>query len=426
MRERITLTLVVLVAFATGSRVAWTTAPLGSPEVTSYTPDPTSNGRKPLTAISLSSSTHGFAVGYYNNGNTSQVNKTQSQRWDGSSWSGVTPPNPGSGDNFLYGVVTISSTEAWAVGSYINTSGNPTVMILHFTSGAWVDSSVSVSGSSGSVLTAVTANSASDVWAVGFYTPTGGSIYKTLTMHWDGSAWSTFTSPNVGTSNNKLYGVTQVPGTSYLFWAVGAYYDTTSSTYKTLAMRGDARNDASSFWSVISTPNVSSVPNCLRSVSALDSSNVWAVGFNDDQCFNEDALTTPSATNPSTTLIEKWDGTTSTWGIEDSPSPATDDFNALYGVSVASSTRVWAVGFYAYGNGWKTMVLGRDTTRGSIWEKHCSENSTATNPWDRLLGVDALSDSVAWAAGWRFPSQTGDKPTLIENYTGTDCFDANP
>lgn len=422
MKRQVIVIFVVLSAFTAGSLAAWATATLDWVKVTSYTPDPTSNGRKPLTAISLSSSTHGFAVGYYNNGNTSNVNKTQTQRWNGSSWSNVSSPNPGSGDNFLYGVTTVSSTEAWAVGSYATSSGSQTAMMLHFTSGAWVDSSVSVSGASASVLTAVTANSSSDVWAVGFYTPTGSSVYKTLTMHWDGTSWTTFTSPNVGTSDNKLYGVTQVPGTSYLFWAVGAYYDTTNSTYKTLAMRGDARNDASSFWSVISTPNVSGSPSCLRSVSALDSNNVWAAGFTDNQCFNEDALTNPSATNPSDTLIEKWNG--SSWAQESSPSPATGDFNALYGVSVASSTRVWAVGFYAYGNGWKTLVLGRGTN--GVWSKHCSENSGDDNPWLRLLGVDALSDSVAWGAGWQYPGQTGDKPTLIENYTGTDCFDANP
>lgn len=118
------------------------------------------------------------------------------------------------------------------------------------------------------MLAAVTANSASDVWAVGFYQPVGSTSYQTLTMHWDGTAWSSFTSPNVGTGSNKLYGVTQVPGSSYLFWAVGAYYDVTSSNYKTLILSGDSRRDSSSFWAVVSSPNVSGAPNCLRSVSA--------------------------------------------------------------------------------------------------------------------------------------------------------------
>jgi hypothetical protein len=239
-------------------------------------------------------------------------------------------------------------------------------------------------------------------------------------MRWNGSQWTQIASPNVGTSDNKLFGITQVPGSSYLFWAVGAYYDTTSSTYKTLTLEGDDRRGSLNFWAVKSSPNTSGVPNCLRSVSALDSNDVWAVGFTDSSCFSEDSEATASGST-GTLLTYKWDGTS--WAEETNTEPELTGFNRLFGVSVASSERVWAVGYYTYSSGWASLVLGRDSD--GVWRQHCSANPTneeAPHIWVRMLGVDALSSTVAWASGWYYPTQGGDKPTLVETYDEPDCF----
>ena len=52
-------------------------------------------------------------------------------------------------------------------------------------------------------------------------TTSNGSIDQTLTEHWNGTAWSVVASPNLGTSDNVLYGVAAVAANDV--WAVGYY-----------------------------------------------------------------------------------------------------------------------------------------------------------------------------------------------------------
>jgi hypothetical protein len=229
-------------------------------------------------------------------------------------------------------------------------------------------------------------------------------------MHWDGSSWSVVTSPNVdpGTNplikaDNKLYGITNVPGSSNLFWAVGARYDG-SGNLRTLIMKGDT--NSSPIWSVVTSANGATEYNCLRSVSAYDSDHVWAVGFQNDLCFeppNSEDL--PNEGGP--VLLEKWES--SSWTLE-SPPEELGNGTFLYGVSVASQSLVWAVGYDS-----ATVVLRRDNQ--GTWTRRVSENPGPSQlTLNRLLGVDALSDTVAWAAGWYYAVAGGDKPTLIEHY----------
>jgi hypothetical protein len=409
MQRRIIVTLIALVVGMMGSvaLIAWASGDHDWLQVTSYTPDPTYVGRKPLTAISFSSSSNGNAVGYYNDANTSYVWQTQAQHWNGSSWSSVSSYNHPSTENFLLGVATVSESDAWAVGSY--DQSNPHALILRLVSGAWTNWPVSVPNSDESVLTSVTVNTVSgtpdgdDVWAAGYYLPTSGSVYKTLTMHWDGTSWSVFASPNTGTYDNKLYGITNVPGSSNILWAVGSYLDG-SSHLKTLTMKADTSVAFPPIWSVVSSYNGTGTNNCLSSVSALDSSHVWAVGTQDGPCSSEavDVETVPTAAQP---IIERWNGTA--WSPESVPLDLPDDVS-LHGVSVASNTLVWAVGYYT-----ETVVLGRDST--GTWTRHGSDSPSEVD-WNTLLGVDALSNSVAWASGWYYAYSGGDKPTLIEHY----------
>src|SRR5215472_18633303 len=68
-------------------------------------------------------------------------------------------------------------------------------------------------------LYAVTGNG-TDVWAVGIYDLFGLGDYRTMTMRWDGSAWSLIPSPNPGTAHDYLFGAT---GSGTDVWAVGMY-----------------------------------------------------------------------------------------------------------------------------------------------------------------------------------------------------------
>jgi hypothetical protein len=201
--------------FLTTSLVAWATLD-DWPQVSS--PSASNVDRNPINGVSFTASDNGHAVGYTFE-RPSGLAQGQALRWKGTSWEQASVSDL-SVDNKLYGVATVSDTDAWAVGSYDNAQGYPLIMRYNGTS--WSQYSVTISGSSASVLMGVTVNSSSDVWAVGFYAPSGGGNTKTLTMHWNGTNWTAVNSPNQGTGINKLYGVSTVPGSSHLFWAVGA------------------------------------------------------------------------------------------------------------------------------------------------------------------------------------------------------------
>ena len=77
-------------------------------------------------------------------------------------------------------------------------------------------------------LTGITARSASDVWAVGYTTGP-----KTLTLHWDGTTWTTVSSPDVG-SASQLTSVSASPGAA-IVWAAG--YSGVSSSFNPLTLQ---------------------------------------------------------------------------------------------------------------------------------------------------------------------------------------------
>jgi hypothetical protein len=71
-------------------------------------------------------------------------------------------------------------------------------------------------------LLGLTANSANDIWAFGFYLePNGSGQAKTLLLHWDGSSWKIAPSPNPTKGDflldSLVSGVTPSPGNVWIF-----------------------------------------------------------------------------------------------------------------------------------------------------------------------------------------------------------------
>lgn len=64
-----------------------------------------------------------------------------------------------------------------------------------------------------------TSNASGNVWAVGYDTPAGASQPQTLTLDWNGTAWTTVASPDAG-SPSVLTSVSTNPGAA-IVWAVG-------------------------------------------------------------------------------------------------------------------------------------------------------------------------------------------------------------
>jgi len=237
----------------------WTQVP--SPNVGS--------GQNTLVAVRGTSATNVWAVGFYNNSNN--VDQTLILHWNGTAWKVVPSPDPSGAtmNQELTGVSGSSAQDAWAVGFYY--TGLDKSMILHWNGTAWKQVTSPNPGSQGTFLYGVRTTSASDAWAVG--SAFNGSADKTLIVHWDGSAWKQVASPNPGgaTENNDLSSVAATTATNA--WAVGSY-DTGQGT-RTLALHWDG-----SAWTQATTPNLggSSIDDAFTSVGASTAGNVWAVG----------------------------------------------------------------------------------------------------------------------------------------------------
>jgi hypothetical protein len=290
--------------------------------------------------------------------------------------------NADRGNSMLRGVAAVSANDVWAVGGYVPADTQPKfkTLIMHWNGLEWsVVPSPNASGDD-NFLNGVFAYAADDVWAVGYYKDTGTNANKTFTVHWNGSNWSTISSPNsaqVGSTNNVLNAVVKSP--SGEVWAVG-YFDDSFNTKRSLLMKW-----ANSAWSVIITPHQGAYDNVLQAVTVVpgtSGSQVWAAGYYGTSA---DGSTTKSLT------MRLNNGA---WNIVPGADPG-DKHNKLSGLSATGANDIWAVGNYQDTNGpLRTLALH---WTGAAWEEVSSPN--AGDASTSFYGVVSLSPSDAWAVG---------------------------
>jgi hypothetical protein len=189
---------------------------------------------------------------------------------------------------------------------------------LHWNGTAW--SIVSSPNVDNDILFAVDAVASNDVWAVGRSRPGGGED-RTLTIHWDGSNWSVVPSPNDSTNDNNLFGVAAVASNDV--WSVG-----NAGSLKTLAINWDGVS-----WSVVPTPdfNPNATNQVLVGIVVLSSDSIWTAG----------QYIVPLEGSAQFTLTENWDG--SNWNFVPSPDKRNSN-NRLHGITVTPNGTLWAVG----------------------------------------------------------------------------------
>lgn len=119
--------------------------------------------------------------------------KTGILHWDGRSWSPVSSPSGDGPYNFLLSVSADSSDSAWAVGY----SGGPDqgrdakTLTLHWDGVKWRKVPSPSPGSAVNILRGVSSRTPTDAWAVGSYgNSSNSSIRRLLYMHWDGARWT--------------------------------------------------------------------------------------------------------------------------------------------------------------------------------------------------------------------------------------------
>jgi hypothetical protein len=231
--------------------------------------------------------------------------------------------------------------------------------------------------------------SAGESWAVGNV----GSALKsnqTLIERFDGSGWSVVPSPDQGTGNNALNGVSMIPGSG---WAVGYAQ---AGNYQPLALYWDGTQ-----WSLTSTGSFPS-DALFTGVDTLADGSAWAVGFQ------------RTADGTRRTLIENESG--GAWTPVASPNdgtPTTD--NSLTAVGGTQATGLWAVGWQESPSGLKPLVLRYDTTQPSPTWVSVTGAGGVPSPGliDTVLtGVDVLTASDVWAVGYYFDGSV-DRPLAL-------------
>jgi len=248
------------------------------------------------------------------------------------------------------------------------------------------------------VLYGVTCVTASDCWAVGYQLTVGPGryVYQTLIEHWDGASWTIVPSPDSQTwQHNYLIGVTCVTASDC--WAVGLFVNPGIAS-QTLIEHWDGAS-----WTIVPSPTTSlTQDNVLYGVTCASASDCWAAGFYYDE-------------NGSVyqTLIEHWDG--ASWTIVSSPNTSATQDNRLWGVTCASPSDCWAVGFY-YDD-----TLGADQSLIERWDGGSWVIVSSSLPplasESALLGVTCMSASDCWAVGY-YGTGINDQG-LLEHWDGT-------
>jgi hypothetical protein len=261
-----------------------------------------------VTAISAGDA---WAVGFYNSGNNSGVTtRALIEHWDGTRWTQVTCACSSSqtGVPALFGVTAVSRTDLWAAGAGVS---GP--LLVHWNGRTW--STARLPGTVDDQLSAVSATSASSVWATGQNDNAGGSA---LTAHWNGRRWTWVSVPHPRPART-LNGVV---ATSPAAWAVGENADGQATT---LRWTGTT-------WSQVPGPHVTGRMSSFEAVTVAPGGSGWAVGWR----------TVKKGIYPTAqTLTARWTGTK--WVTVTSPDYGSSQVS-LSGVYAPSARSAWAVG----------------------------------------------------------------------------------
>ena len=218
--------------------------------------------------------------------------------------------------------------------------------------------------------------------------------------------WNYVYTPSVFPYEYKLDAVTAISSSD--IWAVGKYRLPWNPNH-TLAEHFNGEG-----WTIVATPDGPLSSSRLTAVDSMGAGNVWAVGFS--------ASDDPS--NPrSKTLVEQWNG--SSWNVVDSPNPPMlgrmgggETTNELYGVRVAGPDDVWVVGKTANLSDSQSLILHWD---GLQWTNFSTPDD---GPAGWLTAIDVVAPEDIWAVG--FDSVNFVQVNLIKHWDGHhwENFDA--
>jgi hypothetical protein len=371
------LALIMVAASAIGahaSSTGWTVV---------SSPNATLSGGK-IESVSCSAPQACAAVG--TDRNTSGINVTLAERWDGTNWQRQATPNPPGNTSpsvapTLLGVSCPAAGFCVAVGTY-TLAGLQTSLAEIWNGTSWTLQSFPVpANASGAGLTAVSCTSPSFCEAVGSYFDTSSFLNEAFGAAWNGTSWSLQSTPNPNPGGFDFEQFNTVSCTSPTFceaWAGG----NAGNPGITVAEQWDGTS-----WSLQTVPSTATTVN---SVSCVSAAFCEAVG--PDQAF-------------------AWDG--SAWNAQTIPAPVSN--GNLSGVSCDSVKFCEAVG--AYNNN------GNDVGVAAQWDGKAWSAQTTSDPskstWTNLNAVSCVSAKACEAGGdWEVQVTSNDPKALAEAWTG--------
>jgi hypothetical protein len=338
-------------------------------------------GFNSLDGVAVAPDGRVWAVGAYKD--ATGVGRSLTLSYDGTSWTRVPSPDVGARGTFLNDVDVIGSDDAWAVGATRNERGIARTYAIHWNGRAWASVPTPNLGGGDNFLTDVASVGSDDVWAAGYRHH--GSSTRSMLLHWDGKAWSSLAFHLQRSAGDGLNAISASPGGDV--WAVGGFVRQGLST-QTLILHWNG-ND----WHSVPSPNVSVHGNSLTGVVGTAGSGAWAVGGFQD--FRGDR----------TLFMNSVSGS---WDLHQMPdsNAVSDDLND---VAAASSRDLWAVGTSYDGQADHTLIMRGN---GSSWYRVPSPDAGVSG--SRLSAVATGSGGNAWAVG----TYSGGYPgrTLIQHF----------
>jgi hypothetical protein len=195
-------------------------------------PNPADGGA--LNSVSCLSAHACMAVGF--SGGETGFHGTLAESWNGTRWTVLPSPNPGNRGDFLNGVSCVSPGTCTAAGEAFHSSGPTTSLIESWNGSRWSVVPSPSPGSSQTLLNGVSCTAKNACNAAGTY-DTAATPAKTLVESWDGTSWSVANTPNPGAENHTLNAVSCVSPDFCM--AAGVFFSHQAS-FRTLTLLGTA------------------------------------------------------------------------------------------------------------------------------------------------------------------------------------------
>jgi hypothetical protein len=357
------------------------------------TPNASGSQTNLFGSVSCTPSGTCWAVGAYVDGSGDQ--EALAEEWNGSSWSIETIPNPpGAQESTFSGVACTSGGACTAVGGYIDSSGPEMTLSEGWNGTSWsIETTPNPSGAQTSFFAGVACNSTGGCMAAG-EDINSSTVVVTLAEKWNGTKWSIQTTPDSKglSQETELLGVACASTSACT--AVGA------SVVQVATALAEAWNGTK--WSIQTTPVPSGARGSVLYAVACTSSNACtAVGGYDN------------SSDVEVTLAEAWNGTS--WSIQTTPNPSGAEASVLSAVACTSVSACTAVGDYTDSSGTQDTLA--DVWNGTSWSIETTPNPTGEG-YDTLSGASCISGGACTAVG-AYTDSAGYSTTLAEAWNGT-------